>query len=73
MSRAVIEERRTMRDLTIRIVWQSTPEEIGRGALAGYGTCRDIGEVMAIELASVLILSKGGNGDERLATSKEMR
>ena len=61
-----------MRDVTIRIVWQSTPEEIGRSALAGYGSRRDIGEMMAIELASVLILGKGGDGDERLATRKEM-
>ena len=47
-----------MRDVTIGIVWQSTPKEIGRSALAGYGTRRDIGEMMAIELASVLILGK---------------
>ena len=62
-----------MSDVTVGIVWQSTPEEVGRGALAGYIACRDIGEVMAIELAGIFILSKGGDGDERLASRKEMR
>ena len=73
MRRAVIEEARTVSDVTIGIVWQSTPEEVGRGALAGYVACRYLGKVMPIELAGVFILSKGGNGDERLASRKEMR